>query len=83
MNGVLRGGLGCFCLIYLDDILVYSPTAEAHEEHLRWVFQRLKENSMYVKRSKCHFGKDSIEYLGHRVSKNGIQPDPRKVSVVA
>ena len=83
MNGVLRGGLDRFCLVYLDDILVYSPTAESHESHLRWVFERLRDNKMYVKWSKCSFGQDGIEYLGHRVSRDGIQPDPTKINVVA
>ena len=56
MNGVLRGGLDAFCMVYLDDILIFSRTAKEHEEHLRWVLQRLAENQMYLKRSKCAFG---------------------------
>jgi len=58
MNGVLRGALDRFCMVYLDDILVFSRTPEEHEEHLRWVFSRLREHLLCVKRSKCSFGNE-------------------------
>ena len=83
MNGVLRGGLDAFCMVYLDDILIFSRTTQEHEEHLRWVLARLAENQMYLKRSKCSFGLESIEYLGHKVSAAGVQPDPKKIDVIA
>ena len=72
MNGVLRGGLDAFCMVYLDDILIFSRTAQEHAEHLRWVLQKLAENKLYLKRSKCNFGLESIEYLGHKVSAAGV-----------
>ena len=45
-----------FVLVYLDDILVYSPTVEDHEKHLRQVLGRLRECKLFAKRSKCDFG---------------------------
>ena len=59
-----------FVLVYLDDILVYSETAEQHLQHLRQVFERLRAECFYAKRSKCEFGKRSVKYLGH-VVENG------------
>ena len=82
MNHVLRKGLNVNCTMYLDDILVFFRSPEEHEEHLKLVFQALKEHSLCVKRSKCEFGKSSIEYLGHVVSAEGVRPDPRKTEVV-
>ena len=82
MNHVLRKGLNAFCTVYLDDILVFSRTPEEHADHLRQVFAALRENHLHVKRSKCSFGRTSIEYLGHVVSGAGVSPDPGKVDVI-
>ena len=82
MNHVLRRGLNEFCTVYLDDILVFSRTPEEHAEHLRLVFSALCEHNLHVKRSKCSFGRSSIEYLGHVVSGSGVSPDPGKVDVI-
>src|SRR5262249_6528343 len=82
MNDIMRPFLDRFVLVYLDDIFVYSPTPEAHEDHLRQVLQVLRENKLYAKRSKCEFFKTEIEYLGHLVTSSGIRPDPVKVQAV-
>ena len=82
MNHVLRHGLNRFCTVYLDDILVFSRSEAEHIEHLRQVFGALRHHSLHVKRSKCSFGRKSIEYLGHIVSRDGVAPDPRKVAVI-
>lgn len=68
--------------MYLDDILVFSKTAEDHEKHLRAVLKLLRENKFHAKLWKCHFMKEEVEYLGHLVGKDGIRVDPRKVQVV-
>ena len=82
MNEVLRERLDQCVTVYLDDILVFSKTPEEHEAQLRWVFGKLREHQLYAKRSKCTFGTDHIEYLGHVVSAKGIAPDPEKVKVI-
>ena len=76
-------GLDRFCTVYLDDILVFSRDEEEHQAHLKWVFQKLRENSLHVKRAKCKFGVDQIEYLGHLVTAEGVKPDPAKIATVA
>ena len=56
MNTTLGDLLDRFVLVYLDDILVYSADAEQHELHLRTVLERLRQHTLYAKRSKCVFG---------------------------
>jgi hypothetical protein len=81
MNDIFRD---CrkFVLVYLDDILIYSRSAEEHEEHLRIVLQRLRDNKFYAKRAKCHFNQREIAFLGHIVGADGIKVDHKKVETV-
>jgi hypothetical protein len=79
MNGVFREYLDKFVIVFLDDILVYSKSEEEHEHHLRMVLQVLREDQMYVKLSKCSFYQKKIHYLGHIISKYGIDVDPKKI----
>ena len=55
MNGVFHSFLDKFVVVFLDDILVYSRDEEEHEEHLRQVLQRLRENQLFGSLSKCAF----------------------------
>ena len=80
INKVLKG-LHKFAAAYLDDI-IFSKTEEEHVEHLRIIFQRLKEASLKLKRSKCDFMKKQIQYLGHFISSDGIQPLPKKLESI-
>ncbi|XP_069840942.1 uncharacterized protein [Dendropsophus ebraccatus] len=69
-------------LLYLDDVIVYSRTYEDHVHHLAEVFQVLIDHGLKIKPSKCHLLKPQVNYLGHVVSAEGIQPDPEKISAV-
>ena len=82
MECVLRGLTWEIALIYLDDVLVYSRTFDAHLEHLRLVFNRFREAGLKLKPSKCHFGQKKVKFLGHVISKDGVLPDPDKVSAI-
>ena len=82
MECVLRGLHWQTALIYLDDVLVYSHSFEDHVHHLRLIFGRFREAGLKFKRSKCHFGQKQVNYLGHVITTEGIQPDPKKVKVV-
>jgi len=64
------------CLIYLDDIIVFSSTLEEHLDRLRQVLIRIREAGLKLKPSKCHFLQKKIKFLGHVVSDNGIECDP-------
>ena len=71
-----------YCIIYLDDIIVFSKTPEEHIERLRSVFQKLDQAGLHLKPSKCEFFKKRVEYLGHIVSENGIETNPKKIKAI-
>jgi hypothetical protein len=82
MNQVFAELLRKCVLVFVDDILVYSPTLDTHVNHLRAVFTLLQQNQLYVKSSKCSFAKQELEYLGHVIGKNGVATDQSKVTAV-
>ena len=82
MDFILTGLKGIDCLAYLDDVICYSATMEEHAEKLERIFQRLDQANFMIQPSKCVFGTDTVEYLGHIVTKDGVRPDPRKIQAV-
>lgn len=82
MNNIFAPLLRKCVLVFVDDILVYSRTIEEHVQHLQQVMQILQDNNFLLKRSKCLFGQQSLEYLGHIVSKDGVATEPAKISAV-
>ena len=73
MECVLAGLVGEQCLIYLDDIIVFSSTFKEHLLRLSGVFQSLSNAGLQLKPSKCHFALKEIRYLGNVVSQAGIR----------
>ena len=71
-----------FVVVFIDDILVYSKNEEEHDEHLRMVLQKLRENQLYAKLSKRAFWLKEVAFLGHIISAGGISVDPSKVKDV-
>ena len=69
-------------MIYIDDIIVFSKSVEEHLAHLEEIFRRLKEANLKLNPKKCCFAKQKVEYLGHVVTPDGVQPNPEKVRVV-
>ena len=63
-----------YCIIYLDDVIVFGCTEEEHLEHLRVVFEHFKEFNLKLKPSKCNLFQSEIIYLAHHVSKEGMHP---------
>jgi hypothetical protein len=82
MNDILAPFLRKFVLVFLDDILIYSPTLESHVTHLTQVLGKLREHQLYLKRSKCSFEQNQLEYLGHIISDQGVATDPSKTSAM-
>ena len=72
-----------FTMGYLDDIIIFSKTEEEHLEHLETIFNRLREAGLKLKLQKCSFFKKHIQYLGHLISDEGIQPLPEKLESIA
>ena len=71
-----------YCIIYLDDVIVFSKTPEEHLTRLQAIFEKLKKAELKLKPSKCEFVKQELTYLGHVISKNGIQTDSKKVETI-
>ena len=71
-----------FAMAYLDDIIIYSSTPEEHLEHIRTVFEKLRDAKLSMKLSKCHFFAKEIQYLGHILGKEGIKPVPAKTEAI-
>jgi hypothetical protein len=82
MNKVFMEYLDKFVMVFIDDILVYSKNEEEHEGHLGLVLQKLRENQLYAKFSKCEFWLNEVSFLGHVITDRGIAVDPGKVKDV-
>ena len=77
MDGILRE-INCV-FVYLDDILIASPDAETHKDHLRELFALLSAHGISLNRKKCVIGQAQVKYLGHEVDSKGISPLPSRV----
>jgi hypothetical protein len=83
MNDVFRPFLNDFVIVYLDDILIFSRTWDEHVRHIvKKVLDTLQREKLYVKLSKCEFGKTVLVYLGHIVGGEKLKIDPSKIDVI-
>lgn len=82
MDNVLRGLQGIHCLVYLDDIIIYSSSLQEHIEKLRKVFDRLRTTNLKVTLDKCEFFRKEVLYLGHMITKDGLKPNNDKIRAV-
>ena len=82
MDLLMAGITYKICLVYLDDIIVFSRNLEQHLERCKIVFQRLRSAGLKLKVSKCNLVRDSVQFLGHVVSGEGIATDPEKIEKV-
>jgi hypothetical protein len=82
MNKVFMEYLDQFVVVFIDDILVYSQNGETHEDHVRLVLQKLRDNQLYVKFLKCDFWLKEVAFLGHIITDGGIKVDPNKISEI-
>ena len=82
MNSIFKPFLRKFVLVFFDDILIYSKSWEEHVCHVDRVLKLLKSHQLYAKPSKCAFGVQEVEYLGHIVSHEGVKADPNKIKAI-
>ena len=80
MAMILEGLQGVVCQI--DDVLVFGATRKEHDNRLLTVMERLESAGVTLNLEKCEFSKDMIQFLGHQVSKEGIQVDPKKIAAI-
>ena len=71
-----------FCVVYIDDILIFSSSRKQHFKHLRKILQRLTDNGLIVRYDKCVFGASSVEFLGHSISAQGVTPVTSKIDAI-
>lgn len=83
MTHILRGINFKFCLVYVDDILVFSKSFKDHISHLEQVFSRLRDANLKLNPEKCDFVKDKIKYLGFILSSKGVDVDKERVKAVS
>ena len=82
MNDTFAAFLNKFVLVFLDDIIVYSNTAEEHEQHVRQALARLRQQRLYAKASKSALCKREVEFLGHMVGEHGLRVMQDKIEAV-
>ena len=82
MSAVLSGLNWVHAMVYLDDILIFSPTFEKHLEVLDDSLKRLARADLKCRLPKCEFVRTELKYLGHILNSSGVCPDPAKVEAV-
>ena len=82
MNRVFYNYLDAFVIVFIDVILLYSKSEGEHMDHLKVVLEVFKEHQLFFKYSKCKFWLRSVAFLGHIISSEDIEFDPRKTEVV-
>uniref|UniRef100_A0A224Z105 RNA-directed DNA polymerase n=1 Tax=Rhipicephalus zambeziensis TaxID=60191 RepID=A0A224Z105_9ACAR len=83
MDTVLAGLKWQTCLVYLDDVVVFSANFDEHLRRLEAVLQAIKTSGLTLKPEKCRFAYEELLFLGHVISKSGVRPDPQKTTAIA
>jgi hypothetical protein len=76
INKILAPYLDCFCMAYLDDMLIHSDNSEEHQQHIRLVLDAFAKVGLPFKPEKCDFHRQEVKYLGLCISTEGIKMDP-------
>ena len=83
MHQTFRQYLDEFVIVFLDDILIYSPTQSEHDVHVRKILGILRAQKLYAKESKCEFYRSEVEFLGHIVGRDGLRMMPDKIDAIS
>ena len=79
MNSILREFINKICVVYLDDILIFSTTLDEHINSINKIFKTLSKHNLKIQFHKCKFLSKETEYLGHILTPEGVRPNPKKI----
>lgn len=82
MDSVLAGLQNYICLVYLDDIIIFSSSLQEHIKNCRLVFERLRKFNLKIQLDKSEFLKHEVDYLGHVITGKGVKPNPEKIRAI-
>ena len=82
MNLILAGLTWQACLCFLDDVIVFAHSFEAHLERLKAVFDRIRAANLKLRPDKCHLFRTRVRFLGFYISKSGLEADPERVRAI-
>ena len=82
INRALAGLVDVTCIVYIDDILIYSKDPKAHRRHVAEVLERLQKHGLYAKLSKCKFSTDTVEFLGFVIGPDGVAMESSRMEAI-
>lgn len=82
MDQILRGLVNKTCLVYLDDIIIFSTSLQEHISNIKEIFNRLRDAGLKIQLDKSEFIKREVAYLGHIVTPEGVKPNPGKIKAI-
>eukprot|EP00171_Calliarthron_tuberculosum_P007640 IDg7640t1 len=82
INEVLHGCIDKFCIVYLDDILIFSKTVEEHRKHVEMVLHRLRQHTLYASPRNCYFMAREVEFLGIILNAEGLKMNQDKIAII-
>lgn len=82
MNETLRDFINKTCVVYLDDILIFSTSLQEHVKSIRDILKVLEKVNLKIQVDKCNLMKNETEFLGHILTENGMKPNPNKIKVI-
>ena len=82
MDTLLRGVQYKYVAAYIDDIIIYSPTFEAHLKHIREILTRIRQAKLKLHPRKCKFAVTTVDFLGHTLQPSGVSPNKEKIEAI-
>lgn len=82
INTALTGLTPLQCMVYLDDVIIYSTSLQEHIQRLKNIFQRCRDTNLKIQLDKSEFLQKTVKYLGHIITPDGIKPDPSKIESI-
>jgi len=82
INEVLMEHIDMGCIVYLDEVLIYSNTLQQHRKDVSNIFEAIRKSGMKVQPSKCEFHQSGTEYPGFIIGQEGVKTDPVKTQAL-